>query len=463
MEKIKDLKKNSFEITLNPSKKQTLFQIYLENIEYLSKKKKENLIIYNQNFEIKKETEYSFDIEHISEYDNDKNSDNESEKLIEYIIEKNEKKYQNFFNSKLFISSNNSFSETSTVDSSTQYERIENSVSKSNFSLINDSFYIRKFYWFLNNNKCFKEKKRTDDSTQCENNNGNNLIIYFNDYFTIESRKKEKLENDIIKRINDLKINLFENDNLKIKKENSKKILNKLIFKKEKGILLDFLYRFRRNVKSIKIIEKAKIINSFFSKIKLFNEYKLKEKRNNILKSLLLKNDEKKIILQTYFKIFRRNIKEIELNSNADIIKNFCKDKLKKIRMKCLWKDSAHSYLQNRKREIIKKIIRNIFQQLISTSKNLIKEKEIKKKKIQYILNKYIKRINHLEIIRKYFFTYRRIVKQINIYINGEKIRQYLRKILFYILYKKKWKNISNKYIKYNKIKLIHAILKKDL
>ena len=131
--------------------------------------------------------------------------------------------------------------------------------------------------------------------------------------------------------------------------------------------------------------------------------------------------------------------------------------------MKCLWKDSAHSYLQNRKREIIKKILRNIIQQLISTSQNLIKEKEIKKKKIQYILNKYIKRINHLEIIRKYFFTYRRIVKQINIYINGEKIRQYLRKKLFYLLYKKKWKNISNKYIKYNKIKLIHAILKKDL
>ena len=131
--------------------------------------------------------------------------------------------------------------------------------------------------------------------------------------------------------------------------------------------------------------------------------------------------------------------------------------------MKCLWKDSAHSYLQNRKREIIKKIIRNIFQQLISTSKNLIKEKEIKKKKIQYILNKYIKRINHLEIIRKYFFTYRRNIKKINKYINREKNRKYIRKILFYILYKKKWKNISKNYIKYNKIKLIHAILKKDL
>ena len=111
MEEINDFKKNSFEITLNPSKKQTLFQIYLENIEYLSKKKKENLIIYNQNFEIKKETEYSFDIEHLSEYDNDKNSDNESEKLIDFIIEKNEKKYHNFFNSKLFISSNNSYNE----------------------------------------------------------------------------------------------------------------------------------------------------------------------------------------------------------------------------------------------------------------------------------------------------------------------------------------------------------------
>ena len=131
--------------------------------------------------------------------------------------------------------------------------------------------------------------------------------------------------------------------------------------------------------------------------------------------------------------------------------------------MKCLWKDSAHSYLQNRKREIIKNILRNIFQQLISTSNNLVKEKEIKSTKIKYILNKYIKRINHLEIIRKYFFKYRRIVKQINIYINGEKIRQYLRKKLFYLLYKKKWKNISKNYIKYNKIKLIHAILKKDL
>ena len=463
MEKISKLKKNSFEITLNPNKKQTLFQIYLENIEYLSKKKKDNLTISNKNFEIKKETEYLFDIEHISEYDNDKISDNESEKLIDFIIEKNEKKYHNFFNSKLFISPNNSYSESSTVDSSTQYERIENSVSKSNFSLINDSFYIRKFYWFLNNNKCFKEKKTIDDSTQCENNNRNNLVMYFNDCFTIESKKKENIDNDIIKRINDLKLNLFENVNLRNKKENLKNILNKLIFKKEKGILFVFLYRFRRNVKSIKVIEKGKIIKSFFSKIKLFNEYKLKEKKNNLLKSIILKRDEKIIILSTYFKIFRRNIKEIELNNNADIIKSFCKDKLKKIRMKCLWKDSAHSYLQNRKREIIKKILRNIIQQLISTSQNLIKEKEIKKKKIQYILNKYIKRINHLEIIRKYFFTYRRIVKQINIYINGEKIRQYLRKKLFYLLYKKKWKNISNKYIKYNKIKLIHAILKKDL
>ena len=160
MEEINDFKKNSFEITLNPNKKQSLYQIYIENIEYLSKKKKDNLAIYNENFEIKKETEYSFDIEHLSEYDNDKNSDNESEKLIDFIIEKNEKKYHNFFNSKLFISPNNSYSESSTVDSSTQYERIENSVSKSNFSLINDSFYIRKFYWFLNNNKCFKEKKK---------------------------------------------------------------------------------------------------------------------------------------------------------------------------------------------------------------------------------------------------------------------------------------------------------------
>ena len=463
MEEINDFKKNSFEITLNPNKKQSLYQIYIENIEYLSKKKKDNLAIYNENFEIKKETEYSFDIEHLSEYDNDKNSDNESEKLIDFIIEKNEKKYHNFFNSKLFISPNNSYSESSTVDSSTQYERIENSVSKSNFSLINDSFYIRKFYWFLNNNKCFKEKKRIDDSTQCENNNKNNLFIYFNEYFTIESKKKENIESEIIKRINVLKFNLFENENLRYKKENSKKILNKLIFKKEKGILFDFLYRFRRNVKAIKIIEKAKIIKSFFSKIKLFNEYKLKEKRNNILKLIILRKDEKKIILTTYFKIFRRNIKEIELNDNADIIKKFCKDKLKKIRMKCLWKDSAHSYLQNRKREIIKNILRKIFQQLISTSNNLVKEKEIKSTKIKYILNKYIKRINHLEIIRKYFFKYRRIVKQINIYINGEKIRQYLRKKLFYLLYKKKWKNISKNYIKYNKIKLIHAILKKDL
>ena len=88
MEEINDFKKNSFEITLNPNKKQSLYQIYIENIEYLSKKKKDNLAIYNENFEIKKETEYSFDIEHLSEYDNDKNSDNESEKLIAFFLKK---------------------------------------------------------------------------------------------------------------------------------------------------------------------------------------------------------------------------------------------------------------------------------------------------------------------------------------------------------------------------------------
>ena len=74
-------------------------------------------------------------------------------------MEKNEKKYYYLLNKK-FFSPNNSYSENSTVDSFTQYEKIENSVSKENFSLINNSFYLRKFYWFLNNNKCFKEKKK---------------------------------------------------------------------------------------------------------------------------------------------------------------------------------------------------------------------------------------------------------------------------------------------------------------
>ena len=50
-----------------------------------------------------------------------KNSDNESEKLIDFIIVK---KYYNFFNSKLFISSNNLYNENSTLSNSSQYERI---------------------------------------------------------------------------------------------------------------------------------------------------------------------------------------------------------------------------------------------------------------------------------------------------------------------------------------------------
>jgi hypothetical protein len=358
-------------------------------------------------------------------------------------MEKNEKKYYYLLNKK-FFSPNNSYSENSTVDSFTQYEKIENSVSKENFSLINNSFYLRKFYWFLNNNKCFKEKKKNDNSTQCDFIINNNLF-FSNEFFTIYSKEKIKE-----KEINYLKINLSSKCNLF-------NILQKLIYKKEKGILLNFLYKYRRKVKSIKIMEKAEIIKSFFSKIKYYNKNKLNERKKNILRYLILKREEKKIILHTYFKIFRRNIKQIELNINADIIKNFCKEKLKKFRLKNIWKD--YSYLQNKKREIIKKILTNIIQKLISN--NLIKEKEIKENKFHYIINKYFKRNDNIQILRSYFFKFRRIVKQINIYENGEKIRKYLRKKLYYTLYKKKWKEITKKYIKYNKMLLIKKINKK--
>ncbi len=412
-----------------------------EKFEIIEKKREKIFLITKEDFEIKKENEISFD--NISELEIEKNYDSEGEKIIDLIMEKNEKKYYYLLNKK-FFSPNNSYSENSTVDSFTQYEKIENSVSKENFSLINNSFYLRKFYWFLNNNKCFKEKKKNDNSTQCDFVINNNLF-FSNEFFTIYSKEKIKE-----KEINFLKINLSSKCNLY-------NILQKLIYKKEKGILLNFLYKYRRKVKSIKIMEKAEIIKSFFSKIKYYNKNKLNERKKNILRYLILKREEKKIILQTYFKIFRRNIKQIELNINADIIKNFCKEKLKKFRLKNIWKD--YSYLQNKKREIIKKILTNIIQKLISN--NLIKEKEIKENKFHYIINKYFKRNDDVQILRSYFFKFRRIVKQINIYENGEKIRKYLRKKLYYTLYKKKWKEITKKYIKYNKMLLIKKINKK--
>ena len=412
-----------------------------EKFEIIEKKREKLFLITKEDFEIKKENEISFD--NISELEIEKNYDSEGEKIIDLIMEKNEKKYHYLLNKK-FFSPNNSYSENSTVDSFTQYEKIENSVSKENFSLINNSFYLRKFYWFLNNNKCFKEKKKNDNSTQCDFVINNNLF-FSNEFFTIYSKEKIKE-----KEINYLKINLSSKCNLY-------NILQKLIYKKEKGILLNFLYKYRRKVKSIKIMEKAEIIKSFFSKIKYYNKNKLNERKKNILRYLILKREEKKIILHTYFKIFRRNIKQIELNINADIIKNFCKEKLKKFRLKNIWKD--YSYLQNKKREIIKKILTNIIQKLISN--NLIKEKEIKENKFHYIINKYFKRNDDVQILRSYFFKFRRIVKQINIYENGEKIRKYLRKKLYYTLYKKKWKEITKKYIKYNKMLLIKKINKK--
>ena len=412
-----------------------------EKFEIIEKKREKIFLITKEDFEIKKENEISFD--NISELEIEKNYDSEGEKIIDLIMEKNEKKYYYLLNKK-FFSPNNSYSENSTVDSFTQYEKIENSVSKENFSLINNSFYLRKFYWFLNNNKCFKEKKKNDNSTQCDFVINNNLF-FSNEFFTIYSKEKIKE-----KEINYLKINLSSKCNLY-------NILQKLIYKKEKGILLNFLYKYRRKVKSIKIMEKAEIIKSFFSKIKYYNKNKLNERKKNILRYLILKREEKKIILHTYFKIFRRNIKQIELNINADIIKNFCKEKLKKFRLKNIWKD--YSYLQNKKREIIKKILTNIIQKLISN--NLIKEKEIKENKFHYIINKYFKRNDNIQILRSYFFKFRRIVKQINIYENGEKIRKYLRKKLYYTLYKKKWKEITKKYIKYNKMLLIKKINKK--
>ena len=412
-----------------------------EKFEIIEKKREKIFLITKEDFEIKKENEISFD--NISELEIEKNYDSEGEKIIDLIMEKNEKKYHYLLNKK-FFSPNNSYSENSTVDSFTQYEKIENSVSKENFSLINNSFYLRKFYWFLNNNKCFKEKKKNDNSTQCDFVINNNLF-FSNEFFTIYSKEKIKE-----KEINFLKINLSSKCNLY-------NILQKLIYKKEKGILLNFLYKYRRKVKSIKIMEKAEIIKSFFSKIKYYNKNKLNERKKNILRYLILKREEKKIILHTYFKIFRRNIKQIELNINADIIKNFCKEKLKKFRLKNIWKD--YSYLQNKKREIIKKILTNIIQKLISN--NLIKEKEIKENKFHYIINKYFKRNDDVQILRSYFFKFRRIVKQINIYENGEKIRKYLRKKLYYTLYKKKWKEITKKYIKYNKMLLIKKINKK--
>ena len=412
-----------------------------EKFEIIEKKREKIFLITKEDFEIKKENEISFD--NISELEIEKNYDSEGEKIIDLIMEKNEKKYYYLLNKK-FFSPNNSYSENSTVDSFTQYEKIENSVSKENFSLINNSFYLRKFYWFLNNNKCFKEKKKNDNSTQCDFVINNNLF-FSNEFFTIYSKEKIKE-----KEINFLKINLSSKCNLY-------NILQKLIYKKEKGILLNFLYKYRRKVKSIKIMEKAEIIKSFFSKIKYYNKNKLNERKKNILRYLILKREEKKIILHTYFKIFRRNIKQIELNINADIIKNFCKEKLKKFRLKNIWKD--YSYLQNKKREIIKKILTNIIQKLISN--NLIKEKEIKENKFHYIINKYFKRNDDVQILRSYFFKFRRIVKQINIYENGEKIRKYLRKKLYYTLYKKKWKEITKKYIKYNKMLLIKKINKK--
>ena len=412
-----------------------------EKFEIIEKKREKIFLITKEDFEIKKENEISFD--NISELEIEKNYDSEGEKIIDLIMEKNEKKYHYLLNKK-FFSPNNSYSENSTVDSFTQYEKIENSVSKENFSLINNSFYLRKFYWFLNNNKCFKEKKKNDNSTQCDFVINNNLF-FSNEFFTIYSKEKIKE-----KEINYLKINLSSKCNLY-------NILQKLIYKKEKGILLNFLYKYRRKVKSIKIMEKAEIIKSFFSKIKYYNKNKLNERKKNILRYLILKREEKKIILHTYFKIFRRNIKQIELNINADIIKNFCKEKLKKFRLKNIWKD--YSYLQNKKREIIKKILTNIIQKLISN--NLIKEKEIKENKFHYIINKYFKRNDDVQILRSYFFKFRRIVKQINIYENGEKIRKYLRKKLYYTLYKKKWKEITKKYIKYNKMLLIKKINKK--
>ena len=412
-----------------------------EKFEIIEKKREKIFLITKEDFEIKKENEISFD--NISELEIEKNYDSEGEKIIDLIMEKNEKKYYYLLNKK-FFSPNNSYSENSTVDSFTQYEKIENSVSKENFSLINNSFYLRKFYWFLNNNKCFKEKKKNDNSTQCDFVINNNLF-FSNEFFTIYSKEKIKE-----KEINFLKINLSSKCNLF-------NILQKLIYKKEKGILLNFLYKYRRKVKSIKIMEKAEIIKSFFSKIKYYNKNKLNERKKNILRYLILKREEKKIILHTYFKIFRRNIKQIELNINADIIKNFCKEKLKKFRLKNIWKD--YSYLQNKKREIIKKILTNIIQKLISN--NLIKEKEIKENKFHYIINKYFKRNDNIQILRSYFFKFRRIVKQINIYENGEKIRKYLRKKLYYTLYKKKWKEIIKKYIKYNKMLLIKKIKNK--
>ena len=412
-----------------------------EKFEIIEKKREKIFLITKEDFEIKKENEISFD--NISELEIEKNYDSEGEKIIDLIMEKNEKKYHYLLNKK-FFSPNNSYSENSTVDSFTQYEKIENSVSKENFSLINNSFYLRKFYWFLNNNKCFKEKKKNDNSTQCDFVINNNLF-FSNEFFTIYSKEKIKE-----KEINFLKINLSSKCTLF-------NILQKLIYKKEKGILLNFLYKYRRKVKSIKIMEKAEIIKSFFSKIKYYNKNKLNERKKNILRYLILKREEKKIILHTYFKIFRRNIKQIELNINADIIKNFCKEKLKKFRLKNIWKD--YSYLQNKKREIIKKILTNIIQKLISN--NLIKEKEIKENKFHYIINKYFKRNDNIQILRSYFFKFRRIVKQINIYENGEKIRKYLRKKLYYILYKKKWKEIIKKYIKYNKMLLIKKIKNK--
>ena len=412
-----------------------------EKFEIIEKKREKIFLITKEDFEIKKENEISFD--NISELEIEKNYDSEGEKIIDLIMEKNEKKYHYLLNKK-FFSPNNSYSENSTVDSFTQYEKIENSVSKENFSLINNSFYLRKFYWFLNNNKCFKEKKKNDNSTQCDFVINNNLF-FSNEFFTIYSKEKIKE-----KEINYLKINLSSKCNLY-------NILQKLIYKKEKGILLNFLYKYRRKVKSIKIMEKAEIIKSFFSKIKYYNKNKLNERKKNILRYLILKREEKKIILHTYFKIFRRNIKQIELNINADIIKNFCKEKLKEFRLKNIWKD--YSYLQNKKREIIKKILTNIIQKLISN--NLIKEKEIKENKFHYIINKYFKRNDNIQILRSYFFKFRRIVKQINIYENGEKIRKYLRKKLYYTLYKKKWKEIIKKYIKYNKMLLIKKIKNK--
>ena len=136
----------------------------------------------------------------------------------------------------------------------------------------------------------------------------------------------KKLKDSIIKFFIKKIINNIKNYGISNKKISVLKSTIKLRGSKFNIILSNYLNLWKNKIKILKEKEKnySIIIQKFLKKLKEKNKNVKSIKKLNLLKQIILLHP-KKNSLRVYFNKFRTNIKKIELQENADIIKNFCR------------------------------------------------------------------------------------------------------------------------------------------